>query len=672
LTIYLILRYFDRKKKDAPKIVIISSGGGDVVTEGGLIDKRSGGSYFNLSEYQGAEIVDAKDVEAYDVSFEPPEKGNFKKVTIICDPKTETWTGFPNSLQYLSLEAAPGLLEKLKEATSEDEVAKLLHLLGTLGRSALLKIGKSQPRLEKYESDQATSVFADILADMGNDEAVNRLLELLDDQNQTTRVKQIAGTSLLRIGTKKSLMGLFRRLTSFEAGSFLLESLSEQINESLINEMINGVAKDVSKVPSRIINLLKLLPQNKLVSLLSYNIKISSNAKAQELIITIFEDLYRSKWVKDPELLSQITSILSLFTWSPLAVSGQVSVAALTSLRGIIISPLTSISVQDRIRLLSPAFRSKDKDVRCTAAQFILELGGQNGLYLVEQAIKNEIDKQTKHCMKARLKVWQKKNHLSIFERIFNIVIPRRKPERVFQTYQQGLVPGFLAHIIVIILSPAFITTFLTVVILSAIALFFDYILFPDLHNTEQNLNLIQDDFDEPVTDRWIMSTSSEVTWKGYVDSQIVVAIEDAGLTDWILLNSQPFTDFGLSVDVNVVDETFENLYGILFHYQNIDNFYYFAISSQGYFVLFKKYYGEWNTLVPQTKAGFLDPGHNSINILYEQGQVDIYVNGIEVVVNLQDVEPIRDGTIGLAAGTYEGKSTFVTFDNFILQILEK
>lgn len=115
---------------------------------------------------------------------------------------------------------------------------------------------------------------------------------------------------------------------------------------------------------------------------------------------------------------------------------------------------------------------------------------------------------------------------------------------------------------------------------------------------------------DRPTTDhdrfkqsvqRW---DSSKDEWDNriYKNNALHITIIAPESIIWSLTDIE-LADFHLEFDVNHIAGPVLNSNGLIFRLTDEDNFYYFAISSDGYYALFKVVENEWSYLVDWTRT---------------------------------------------------------------------
>lgn len=175
---------------------------------------------------------------------------------------------------------------------------------------------------------------------------------------------------------------------------------------------------------------------------------------------------------------------------------------------------------------------------------------------------------------------------------------------------------------------------------------------------------LFQDDFS---------STSSG--WDSYRDDETVTDYDSDGYRIQVLapdteLWANPgldFTDVRVEVDATRQSGPEDNDFGVICRYQDVDNFYYFVITSDGYYGILKVKDGETNLLTGE-EFGTTDAiisGKNHIRADCVGDTLTLYVNGQQLDTR-QDAE-YTSGDVGLIAGSYTESGTDILFDDFMV-----
>ena len=141
------------------------------------------------------------------------------------------------------------------------------------------------------------------------------------------------------------------------------------------------------------------------------------------------------------------------------------------------------------------------------------------------------------------------------------------------------------------------------------------------------------------------------------IDSDMRVAWSTAG-------NEFDVDDFVLEVDATPVAGPDDNGYGVIFRYVDRENFYYFEISSDGYYQFRSNYEDEWVNLIDWIETDAINLGKqlNHITVMARGNQFEFQING-QTVATFED-DSFASGTFGVAVSTGEQGGVHVAFDN--------
>jgi hypothetical protein len=181
---------------------------------------------------------------------------------------------------------------------------------------------------------------------------------------------------------------------------------------------------------------------------------------------------------------------------------------------------------------------------------------------------------------------------------------------------------------------------------------------------------LMTDDFSD-LHNNWF-SEVTEQSDKGYEDGEFRLTMYQPEYSTWSYPDPpRDFADFALEVDARRVSGPLDNEFGVLMRYQpETDEFYLFAISSNGYYSVQKYQANEWQKLVEWTESAAILQGED-VNRLRVTGQGDkmrFFVNG-EPLTQVEDAS-FRSGSVGLLASTHEKGGVAVAFDNLRVRSL--
>jgi hypothetical protein len=181
---------------------------------------------------------------------------------------------------------------------------------------------------------------------------------------------------------------------------------------------------------------------------------------------------------------------------------------------------------------------------------------------------------------------------------------------------------------------------------------------------TESGAILFQDDFSDPNSgwDRYEDSTYVS----DYFDGRYTIGVFAADMDAW----ANPGLDFGdVRMDVEARKDAGpdDNAFGLLCRYQDLQNFYFFLVSSDGYAGIGISKEGRrklisGDTMLP-SEAVVQGEATNNLRAECDEYALRLFVNG-ELVVEAQAAE-WSSGDVGLIAGTYASPGVVVSFDSF-------
>jgi hypothetical protein len=183
---------------------------------------------------------------------------------------------------------------------------------------------------------------------------------------------------------------------------------------------------------------------------------------------------------------------------------------------------------------------------------------------------------------------------------------------------------------------------------------------------TQPGEALFKDDFSDPAS-RWARSVSSSGAMD-YFGGGFRIWVNTANYDLW----STPglnFRDVRIETDVYTIGGPLENRFGLLCRYRDARNFYFFIISSDGYYGI-GKMSGGLRSLLGQAMMAYTPAitqgiaiNHLRVDCVGET--LTLYVNG-QPVGMAQDAD-FPDGDVGLLAGTFAQPGTDAVFDNLVV-----
>ncbi|MBN1249112.1 MAG: hypothetical protein JXC32_15745 [Anaerolineae bacterium] len=175
-----------------------------------------------------------------------------------------------------------------------------------------------------------------------------------------------------------------------------------------------------------------------------------------------------------------------------------------------------------------------------------------------------------------------------------------------------------------------------------------------------------EDDFSDPASG-W-GAASHETYVRGYQQGRYLFQIDVPQWYVWAT-SGRSFEDVELSAVVRAAGQT-DNHYGLVCRYDE-EQFYYFAISADGYYGIFRM--DEDGELLPLTGTAMFrsaaihtDGTDNRLTASCRETELSFFVNGA-LIAEVQD-DVLAQGDVGMATGTVSAGGTSVWFDDFEAQ----
>ncbi len=184
----------------------------------------------------------------------------------------------------------------------------------------------------------------------------------------------------------------------------------------------------------------------------------------------------------------------------------------------------------------------------------------------------------------------------------------------------------------------------------------------------------LADDFSKP-TSGWDVHTGPDLT-TDYDNGRYLIAVEEPGVDVWAV-PGLVLSDVRIEVDTQHTGGPVDNEFGVICRYarsgDSRDSFYFFLISSDGYYAMGKVVKGERTILAPpersfQPSASIrLEPDAiNRLSATCQGNRFAFAVNGSALGEFTDDELP--RGDVGLIAGTYDEGGVRIHFDNALIR----
>ncbi len=187
----------------------------------------------------------------------------------------------------------------------------------------------------------------------------------------------------------------------------------------------------------------------------------------------------------------------------------------------------------------------------------------------------------------------------------------------------------------------------------------------PPIENSNSS-TLFSDDFSDPSSGWDTVRADEGIT--DYENDAYRIYV-NADKKDVWANPGQSFGDVHIAVDATKIGGPDDNDFGVQCRYQDVGNFYFFIISSDGYYGISKVVNGE-QQLIGMEKLDASDAilqgnATNHIEVECKGDRLTLWANGVELH-SVQDSD-FATGDVGLMAGTYDIVGTDISFDNFVV-----
>jgi hypothetical protein len=171
---------------------------------------------------------------------------------------------------------------------------------------------------------------------------------------------------------------------------------------------------------------------------------------------------------------------------------------------------------------------------------------------------------------------------------------------------------------------------------------------------------LYEDTFGNPSTG-WL-EVSGDRYETGYTNGEYYISLKKPD-SYAITVKSDPgsLRDFSLETDARLASGTSDTSYGLVFRCQDMDNYYCFVISGDGYYSIKKRVKGGWINLQKKTISDIIKQGNvsNKIKVTCKGSRIDAYINDSFLTTVIDD--SYTSGYIGVIADSFwsNGRAVF-------------
>lgn len=180
---------------------------------------------------------------------------------------------------------------------------------------------------------------------------------------------------------------------------------------------------------------------------------------------------------------------------------------------------------------------------------------------------------------------------------------------------------------------------------------------------------LFRDDFENPRSG-W-GTDQRERFERGYQDGEYLIHLYGPHWFAWAR-PGRTYDDVSVEVDAYLASGSQDNHFGVLCRHVDVGDFYYFAISADGCYAIFRRVDGGALEVLTGDKIG-MSPSPairtggqtNHILAVCQGDELGLYVNG-ELLETVTD-DTYEQGDVGIGAGSGPEGDVAVRFDNFVV-----
>ena len=177
-------------------------------------------------------------------------------------------------------------------------------------------------------------------------------------------------------------------------------------------------------------------------------------------------------------------------------------------------------------------------------------------------------------------------------------------------------------------------------------------------------VGMLEDDFSNPQTSG--LEVIDDATTRAvYVAGAYVLAVKQPKKVVWSLIGG-PYQDFKFQVDATPVAGSKLAAAGLIFHYQDKDNFYLYSVTSDGYYTLELFQAGKLSILIDPTQSDEISAERNTLRVETNGDRIALWVNG--TLLEMTSDGTFTTGAVGLAVSSFERSTGAISFDNLVIR----
>ena len=174
---------------------------------------------------------------------------------------------------------------------------------------------------------------------------------------------------------------------------------------------------------------------------------------------------------------------------------------------------------------------------------------------------------------------------------------------------------------------------------------------------------LLQENFDDPDTSELGNAEDSFARYL-FVDGTYQMQVKQPERLAWSIVGGS-YRDLRISVESRITPADPVAAVGLIFHYQDENNFYLYSITNDGFYALELLMNNQWITLIDWTPSELIDPNNNLLSIATSGDRIHLYVNGSLLETTRDDSFTV--GSVGIGLTSLAATPATVNFDNLLI-----
>ncbi len=159
-------------------------------------------------------------------------------------------------------------------------------------------------------------------------------------------------------------------------------------------------------------------------------------------------------------------------------------------------------------------------------------------------------------------------------------------------------------------------------------------------------------------------AAEDDVSRYSFADGTYVIEVKGSEQLVWSIAGG-PYSDLQVEVDSTIASDADPAAAGLIFHYQDTDNFYLFSVDNDGYYALEILEDNSWVTLIDWTQSDAIDRERNTLRVETKGDEITLFVNGTRL--ESTNDAAFTSGDVGIAVTSFADSSATVAFDNLVI-----